>query len=186
MESNNVSTDAITDADCKLIYLVRHSERDDENITEMGFEYAKAAGATFKSKVDDNLKDENCVFYGTTTQRTTDTANAFRQGFKGSSTREEVAIADDFLKVNFDPTGTHFNNYDWPTCAAYSNNSENNDAIQKVAEGLILNCVDKLGDKKFGLLFHTISILYLSLLGLVNLPKLVHLILLEKMNGFVI
>lgn len=151
MESNNVSTDAIADADCKLIYLVRHSERDDENITEMGFEYAKAAGATFKSKVGDNLKDDNCVFYGTTTQRTTDTANAFRQGFKGSSTREEVAIADDFLKVNFDPTGTHFNNYNWPTCAAYSNNSENNDAIQKVAEELILNCVDKLGDKKFGL-----------------------------------
>lgn len=151
MNDNDVTTDAITDVDCKLIYIVRHSERGSENLTEMGFEYAKAAGATFKSKVGDNLNITDCIFYGTKTKRTTDTANAFRQGFVGSSTIEDVAIADDFLKVNFDPTGTHFNDYNWPTCAAYSNNSENNDAIQEVAEELILKCIEKLGDKKFGL-----------------------------------
>lgn len=148
----DITNTALNDGD-RLIYLIRHSERGDTDLTTDGIWYAKRAGEQLKTQLDSHsatLTADDCAFFGTSTKRTTDTANYFRQGLLGLDTVEEVAVADNGFRLNFDPTGGDFDNYNWVSLASYCK-SDNDGAIDKVATQIAEYCLKISTDKKFTL-----------------------------------
>lgn len=154
LECDDITNTALADGD-RLIYLIRHSERGDSDLTEDGKWYAKWAGDKLKTQLENKgvtaLTADDCAFFGTTTKRTTDTANYFRQGLLGLDEVEEVAVADNGFKLNFDPTGGNFDNYNWVSLATYSKNSDNKEAIAEVSKQIAEYCLKISTDKKFTL-----------------------------------
>lgn len=148
LNADDITSTAINDGQ-RLIYLIRHSERDSTNLTTKGFEYARLAGSALRSKVA--LNDADCAWFGTNVQRTLDTANAFRQGLLGLESIEEVAISNTSYKLEFDPNHNNFNNYSWPDMARYSIDDTNDEHTAEVSRNIIRACYDLIGDKKFAL-----------------------------------
>lgn len=167
LQDNDVNGNDTTD---KLIYIIRHSEREntDEDITgkdgvpdgvkggltQKGYEYAEKAGKWFKDENSGKFSKDDCAFFCTSTPRTYQTVQAFAKGMFGLDhlpKSNEINVKDGgaAYKLDFDPEGNTFN-YSWPACSVFADNGDI-ETLGVTAKQIIANVIGMMSDKKFAL-----------------------------------